>query len=73
MKLVTVFTSFVSAEAQLVCSQLEAADFHPFIANENASSYLGGFSTATTLRVQVPEDEIADAKEFLDAPDVSAE
>jgi hypothetical protein len=67
MKLVTVFTSFVSAEAQLVCARLEAADFHPFIANENASSYLGGFSTATTLRIQVPEDEASDAKEFLDA------
>jgi hypothetical protein len=68
MKLVTVFTSFVAAEAQLVCSQLEAADFHPFIANENATSYLGGFSTATTLRIQVPEDEAADAKEFLETP-----
>ena len=73
MKLVTVFTSFVSAEAQLVCSQLEAADFHPFIANENAGSYLGGFSTATTLRIQVPEDEAADAKEFLETPNPSTE
>ncbi|MEI9960689.1 MAG: DUF2007 domain-containing protein [Limisphaerales bacterium] len=73
MKLVTVFTSFVSAEAQLVCSQLEAANFHPFIANENAASYLGGYSTATTLRVQVPEAEAADAKEFLDAPTAPTE
>jgi len=68
MNLVTIFTAFNLAETQLLRARLEAAGFHPFLANENASSWLGGFSTATTIRVQVPENEADDAKEFLNAP-----
>jgi hypothetical protein len=68
MNLVTIFTAFNLAETQLLRSCLEAAGFHPFLANENASSWLGGFSTATMIRLQVPEIEAADAKEFLNAP-----
>jgi len=68
MNLVTIFTAFNLAETQLLRSRLEAAGFHPFLANENVSSWLGGFSTATTIRLQVPAVEAADAKEFLNAP-----
>jgi len=68
MEMVTIFTAFNLAETQLIRSRLEAAGFHPFIANENVSSWLGGFSTATTIRLQVPGSEVADAKEFLNAP-----
>jgi hypothetical protein len=68
MDFATIFTTFSPAEAQLVRSRLEAASFNPFLANENASSWLGGFSTATMIRVQVPEAEATDAKEFLNAP-----
>ena len=69
MQLVTFATNFNLAEAGLVCSRLEAAGFHPFMGNENASAWLGGtMSTASMLRIEVPEDEAADAKEFLDAP-----
>jgi hypothetical protein len=68
MNPVTIFTTFNQAEAQLVRSRLEAADFHPFVANENSSAWLGGTSSATLLRIEVPEPEAADAKEFLDAP-----
>jgi len=32
-----------------------------------ASSWLGGTSIATLLRIEVPEDEADDAKEFLAA------
>jgi hypothetical protein len=67
MDFATIFTAFNLAETQLVRSRLEAAGFHPFIANENVSSWLGGYSTATMIRVQVPEAEAADAKEFLNA------
>jgi hypothetical protein len=67
MDFATVFTAFTPADAQLACSRLEAAGFHPFVANENASSYLGGYSAATMIRIQVPEAEAADAKEFLNA------
>ena len=61
MNLVTIATSFYLAEAELVRSRLAAADFHPFIANEMAAGWLGGISTATMLRIQVPENEAADA------------
>ena len=67
MDFATVFTAFTPADAQLACSRLEAAGFHPFVANENASSYLGGYCAATMIRIQVPEAEAADAKEFLNA------
>ena len=68
MKLITISTNFNLAEAELNCSRLEAAGFHPFLANEMAAGWLGGTSTATLLRIEVPEDEAADAKEFLAAP-----
>jgi hypothetical protein len=68
MKPVVIFTTFNQAEAQLVRSRLEAANFHPFIANENVAQWLGGLSAATTLRIEVPEAEAVEAKAFLDAP-----
>ncbi len=54
------------------CSRLEAAGFHPFVANENAA-WLGGFGTysaAGMLRVQVPEAEAADAANFSNPNEV---
>jgi hypothetical protein len=68
MKSVVVFKTFNQADAQLVRSRLAAANFHPFIANENVSSWLGGLSEATTLRIEVPENEAVEAAEFLAAP-----
>jgi hypothetical protein len=68
MKSVAIFKTFNQADAQLVRSRLEAANFHPFIANENSAAWLGGMSNVTTLRIEVPEDEVADAAEFLAAP-----
>ena len=68
MEFVTVHTSFSLAEAQLVGSRLNAANFHPTILNEVSAANLGGFSEATLIRVEVPENEAAEAKEFLAAP-----
>jgi hypothetical protein len=68
MKLATIATSFNLADAELTRARLEAAGFHPFLANELAAGWLGGTSSATLLRVEVPEDEAAEAKEFLAAP-----
>ena len=66
---VTVYTAREPADAQLVRSRLEAAGFHPFVADENAAFYTGGDSAATNgIRVQVPDSEAADAREFLAAP-----
>jgi len=68
MNLITIATSFYLADAELIRSRLTAADFHPFIANEMAAGWLGGISSATLLRIQVPENEVDEAKEFLAAP-----
>lgn len=68
MNFITIATRFNLAEAELMRSQLEAAGFHPFVANEMAAGWLGGHSTATLLRIEVPENEAAEAKAFLDAP-----
>ena len=68
MKLVTIATDFNLANAGMVCSRLDAAGFHPTLINENASAWLGGTSTSTMLRIQVPEDEATEARKFLDAP-----
>jgi len=66
MQFVTVHETFSSAEAQLIRSRLEVANFHPNIANE-ASVPFQGFSESTLIRVEVPEDEAVEAKEFLAA------
>jgi len=68
MKPVVIFRTFNQADAQPVRSRLEAANFHPFIANENVAQWLGGLSNATTLRIEVPESEAAEALEFLATP-----
>jgi Putative prokaryotic signal transducing protein len=68
MKSVVVFKTFNQDDAQLVRSRLEAANFHPFIANENVASWLAGMSNATTLRIEVPENEAEDVRQFLAAP-----
>jgi hypothetical protein len=66
MDFVTVHTTFSSEEAQLIRSRLEVANFHPNVANE-ASVAFQGFSESTLIRVEVPEAEAAEAKEFLAA------
>ena len=72
MDFVTVHTTFSSAEAQLIRSRLEVANFHPNVANE-ASVTISGFSESTLIRVEVPEAEAAEAKEFLAAGQAPAE
>ena len=68
MNRITIATNFNLADAELMRSRLEAAGFHPFIANEMAAGWLGGNSTATLLRIEVPDGEAGDAKAFLDTP-----
>ena len=70
----TIYRAFNPAEAQLVRSRLEAAGFHPFVADELSALSIDGYAiTAGGIRVQVPESEAADAKEFLESPDSPAE
>jgi hypothetical protein len=54
-------------------SRLEAAGFHPTLANEDAALWLGTAITIGGILLQVPEAEAADAKDFLDAPPAPAE
>jgi Putative prokaryotic signal transducing protein len=68
MDFVTIFKAFSPAEAQLVRSRLEAAGFSPFVADELSALSMDGYSMAVGgIRVQVPDSEAADAREFLDA------
>ena len=66
MELVTVSTAFNPADANLIASRLDAAGFNPFIKGELASLSLEGYAiSAGGICVQVPEDQVAEAKEFL--------
>jgi len=69
MNPVTVYKALNPVDAQLVRSRLEAAGFHPFVADEAAALSMEGYTLAAGgIRVQVPESEYAAAREFLDAP-----
>ena len=69
MNPVTVYKALNPADAQLVFSRLEAAGFHPFVADETAALSMEGYALAAGgIRVQLPDSEFADAREFLDAP-----
>ena len=71
MPLVTVFSAFNPADAQLARSRLEAAQFHAVVTHELAALSLEGYALAAGgILVQVPDAEAADAREFLaaDAP-----
>jgi len=68
MSLVTIFRAFNPADAHLVRSRLEAAEFHPIVMHELSSLSLDGYAMAAGgILVQVPEEEFADAREFLDS------
>ncbi len=68
MELVTISTQFNPAEAQLVRSRLDAAGFHPFVKNEIAGMVFEGYTMGVGgIQVQVPEDEVEEAREFLKA------
>jgi hypothetical protein len=67
MKLVTVHRAFNPADAQLVRSRLEVAEFHPVVTNELSALSMDGYALAVGgILVQVPEEEAAEAKQFLD-------
>ena len=68
MSLVTVFKAFSPAEAELTRARLETAGFHAVVIGELAAMSMDGYSLATGgIRVQVLEEEAAEAREFLDA------
>lgn len=69
MQLVTVSRAFSPAEAHLTRSRLEVAGFHAVVTHELAALTLDGYSMAAGgILVQVPDEESAEAKAFLEAP-----
>ncbi len=69
MALITVSRAFNPADAQLTRSRLEAAGFHAVVTNELSALSLEGYAMAAGgILVQVPEDEAADARDFLASP-----
>lgn len=65
----TIYKALNPADAQLVASRLDAAGFHPFVADEAAALGMEGYALAVGgIRVQVPETEAVEARAFLDAP-----
>jgi hypothetical protein len=74
MSLVTVYTSFSPAEAQLIRSRLEASSFHAVVMHELSALSIDGYSMAVGgIRVQVPEEEASDARDLLGAGEVPPE
>jgi len=72
MNLVTIFKAFSPVEAELTRARLEAAGFHAVVMGELAAMSMEGYSLATGgIRVQVLEEEVAEAREFLDAGPVA--
>ena len=68
MNLATVTNVLNPAEAGLICSRLEAAGFHPFMPDQFAAMNTDGYTLAIGgIRIQVPEAEADDAREFLES------
>jgi len=68
MEMVTVYRTFSPAEAQLMRSRLEAAEFHPWLKNETAALSMDGYALAVGgVMVQVPDTESQSALELITA------
>jgi hypothetical protein len=66
MAIGTVYRAFNPADAHLVRSRLEAAGFHAVVTNELSALSMDGYALAAGgILVQVPEEEAAEAQDFL--------
>jgi hypothetical protein len=66
MQLVTVFTAFNSAEAQLIRSRLEAAGLRVFVTDELSALSIEGYALAAGgIKVQVPDVDAEAALELI--------
>ena len=69
MSMVTVFRSFSPAEAHVIRSRLDAAQFHSEVVHELSAFSMEGYSLATGgVLVQVPAEEVDDARTLITAP-----
>jgi hypothetical protein len=68
--MVTVYTALNPMDAQLIRSRLEAAGLHPEVTHElSALSTEGYAQTAGGIRVEVPAEEVDDARALIAAKD----
>ena len=67
MKLVEVYNSFSSADANLICSSLCSAGLDAQVTNELSSLSLDGYALASGgIRVMVPENQFEDARALIE-------
>ena len=72
MEFVTVYKAFNPGDAELVRSRLEANDFLVNMKNENAALSVDGYAMAVGgIEVQVPEDQVENARRLLESKDPS--
>jgi hypothetical protein len=70
MEFVTVYRAFNPAAAELVRSRLEANEFLVNVKNETAALSMDGYGMAVGgIQVQVPEDQVEDARTLIDSQD----
>jgi len=66
MNLVTVYTAFSAADAQLIRSRLEAAGINAIVSDEIASLSMEGYSMAAGgIRINVPENQENEARALI--------
>jgi hypothetical protein len=73
MKFVTVYSAFNPAAAELVRSQLEANEFLVNVKNETAALSMDGYGLAAGgILVQVPEDQVEEARALIAGQDTES-
>lgn len=73
MKFITVFTAFNPADAELMKARLEANEFLVNVKNETAALAMDGYAMAAGgIHVQVPEDQVEDARTLIESDNPSA-
>ena len=69
MPMVTIYSTFSSADAQLIRSMLEAAGLHAQVNNELSALSMDGYAMAAGgIQVQVLEEEAELARELIQNP-----
>jgi hypothetical protein len=70
MRFSTIFQAFNPIDAQLVRCRLAAAGFHPLVSHELSALSMDGYALAAGgILVEVPAEELEEAREFLAAAD----
>ena len=68
MEFVTVFTAFNPGAAELMRARLEANDFLVNVKHETAALSMDGYAMAAGgILVQVPEDQVEDARTLIES------